>query len=331
MKAIQFPARNEVVFGDLPEPSAGPGQVVVKVRASGICHTDFEVLRANYGTGAFPVVPGHEYAGVVAEVGSGVENVSVGDRVVVDPNIECGVCAACLRGWAHLCDALQAYGVTRNGGFAEFSVVAADAVHAIGDMSFDKAALAEPMGCVLNGLSAARASEAGNAIIFGAGPMGMLLAVGLNAVGVKDVTLVDVNAARLAFAEDFGFGAVASGSPELSRWKHGADLAIDATGVPEVAAELIGYTVSGGTVLYFGVCSRDARIEISPFEVFRRQLTLAGSHSLNHNIPDSLHALNSFDGDLARVISHRLSLEEVAEIFADHPPQGSLKIQATFE
>ncbi len=113
MKAINFPARAEVAFGILPDPVAGAGEVVVEVRASGICHTDFEVLNANYGTSAFPVVPGHEYSGIVADVGQGVAGLSVGDRVVVDPNLECGDCRACRRGWAHLCEKLGAYGVTR--------------------------------------------------------------------------------------------------------------------------------------------------------------------------------------------------------------------------
>mgnify|MGYP001815540127 CR=1 FL=1 len=144
MKAINFPARAEVAFGILPDPVAGAGEVVVKVRASGICHTDFEVLNANYGTSAFPVVPGHEYSGIVADVGQGVAGLSVGDRVVVDPNLECGECRACRRGWAHLCEKLGAYGVTRNGGFAGLSVVKASAVHPIGDMDFGMAALAEP-------------------------------------------------------------------------------------------------------------------------------------------------------------------------------------------
>lgn len=145
MKAVVFTGKNEVQFTDLPDPKPGPNEVVVDVRASGICHTDYEVLKANYGTGAFPVVPGHEYAGVIVEVGPGVTDVGVGDRVAVDPNLECGECRACKRGWAHLCEALGAYGVTTHGGFAELSRVKASSVHPIGETDFARAALAEPM------------------------------------------------------------------------------------------------------------------------------------------------------------------------------------------
>ena len=135
-ESCRFTAKNEVQLTDLPDPTRGADEVVVEVKASGICHTDYEVLKDNYGTGAFPVVPGHEYAGLVVEVGQSVSNISTGDRVVVDPNLECGTCRACKRGWAHLCENLGAYGVTTHGGFAELSVVKATAVHPIGDMSF---------------------------------------------------------------------------------------------------------------------------------------------------------------------------------------------------
>lgn len=329
MRAILFTGRNELDFTDLPDPRPGPGEVVVQVRASGICHTDIEVLRGNYGTSAFPVVPGHEYAGVVIETGDGVETVFPGDAVVVDPNIECGTCPACRRGWAHLCTGLQAYGVTRHGGFAEQSVVRATAVHPIGDMPFDIAALAEPVGCVLNGLGAARAEQAQNALIFGSGPIGLLLAVVLRARGMSNVTLVDLNQDRLTLVADMGFDAMASGSAALADREQATDLAIDATGVPAVAGQLTRYIANGGAGLFFGVCPSDARIEISPFELFRRQITLAGSHSLNHNLPEALKTLDACRADAGRLVTHRLPLEEIAAVFAGKPAQGSLKIQAS--
>lgn len=328
MQAIVFTDQNQVSFTDLPDPQPGSGEVVVDVRASGICHTDIEVLRGNYGTSAFPLVPGHEYAGEVSSVGPNVTDVSVGDRVVVDPNIECGTCRSCQRGWAHMCETLGAYGVTQNGGFADKSLVKASAVHSIGDMPFEIAALAEPLGCVLNGLEAAQSSRAENAMIFGAGPIGMLLALGLKAGGNKDVTLVDIDETRLEFAESFGFQAVVAGSAQLEGLHQSVDLVADATGVPAVAGKLTNYIANGGVGLFFGVCPSEAGIEISPFELFRRQLTLAGSHSLNHNIPEALSALGKIGEDVKRLVSHRLSTEEIAEVFKGGPPASSLKIQS---
>jgi len=328
MKSILFTGKNEVSYCDLPDPKAGRGEVVVEVEASGICHTDYEVLKDNYGTGAFPVVPGHEYAGVVVELGNGVADFAIGDRVVVDPNLECGTCGSCKRGWAHLCETLGAYGVTTDGGFAERSVVKANAVHPIGQMSFTQAALAEPMGCVLNGVDAVFSPWMETALIFGAGPMGILMAIALKNQGIGTVVLADISESRLDLAESFGFGAVASGSDALTKWKLSADLTIDATGVPDVAQQLVTYTRNGGKVLFFGVCPSEARIEVSPFEVFRRQLTLAGSHSLNHNIPRALETIAAYGSDIDRVVSHKMSLEDVGEVLNSRPPDGSLKIQA---
>jgi len=331
MKAINYPARGEVSFDRLADPMAGEGEAVVKVKTSGICHTDFEVLNANYGTSAFPVVPGHEYAGVVVDLGLGVSDVTIGQRVVVDPNIECGTCRACRRGWAHLCEKLGAYGVTENGGFAEFSVVKASALLPIGDMDFNVAALAEPMGCVLNGVEAVHDVGMKDTLIFGAGPMGLLMAIALKTRGMAEITFVDIDEARLDLAGSFGFSGIASGSAELQNLRHGVDLAIDATGVPAVAGGLVDYIANGGRGLFFGVCPSDAQIEISPFEVFRRQLTLAGSHSLNHNIPAALETIATYGPDIARVVSHQMSLKDIAAVLSSKPPRGSLKIQAVMD
>lgn len=285
------------------------------------------MLKDNYGTGAFPVVPGHEYAGVVVEVGSDVTNVKTGDRVAVDPNLECGACRACRRGWAHLCENLGVFCVTTHGGFAEQSLVKATAVHPIGDLSFMHAALAEPMGCVLNGLDAVHAPWMDEALIFGSGPMGLLMGLALKAEGVSRVAFVDLAESRLELAVSFGFDAVAAGSDDLKKWHHRADLAVEATGVPAVASGLTNYMGNGGKGLFFGVCPSAAKIDVSPFEVFRRQLTLAGSHSLNHNIPRSLAIIAGLGSEIDRAVSHRLPLGEISELLGTKPPKDSLKVQ----
>lgn len=329
MKAIVFTGKNEVSFTNLPDPKAGPGEVIIEVKASGICHTDYEVLKDNYGAGAFPVVPGHEYAGVVVEVGPEVNSVKVGDRIAVDPNIECGACKACQRGWAHLCGNLGAYGVTTHGGFSELSLVKATAVCSVGDISFMQAALAEPMGCVLNGIDAVYEPWMDDALIFGAGPMGLLMGMALMMQGIQRVTFCDISESRLELAESFGFEAMASGSEAINTRQHSTDLAVEATGVPQVASELTSYISSGGKGLFFGVCPSDARIDVSPFDVFRRQLTLAGSHSLNHNIPQALDVIAKLGDDIDRVVSHCEPLSVVSNFLDTKPTEGSLKVQWT--
>ncbi|MFK7753003.1 MAG: alcohol dehydrogenase catalytic domain-containing protein [Sedimentitalea sp.] len=249
MRAVVFTGKNQVTFTELPDPKPQAGEVVIALKASGICHTDYEVLKDSYGTVAFPVVPGHEYAGVVVDTGAGVTQLHDGDRGVVDPNLECGTCSACARGWAHLCEDLGAYGVTTHGGFAELSVVNAEAVHPIGQMSFSQAALAEPMGCVLNGVDAVHEPWMQSALIFGAGPMGLLMGMALKTLGVGQIAFVDISQERLELAAGFGFSTAASGSAALNDWHHPADLVVEATGVPAVTSKITDYMANGAMVL----------------------------------------------------------------------------------
>lgn len=327
MKAIVFPEEDRVKVTEVADPVAAPGEVVVRVRASGLCHTDLDVMHSNYGPSAFPLVPGHEFAGEVVSVGPGVTGLAEGDRVVVDPNLECGTCAACRRGWAHLCESLGAYGVSTDGGFAEYCAVRADRVHPIGDLPFDIAALAEPMGCVLNALSPLDGRIVERGVIFGTGPMGLLMGLALKTRGATEINMVDLDPGRLDLARQLGLSGLPSGSDALAALARSCDLAVDATGVPSVAAELLHYVANGGAALFFGVCRQDARIEISPFEVFRRQLALFGTHSLNHNIPDALDTLAAIGPGVAEVITHRMTAEGVAAVMAGNKPPGSLKIQ----
>ena len=315
MRAIQFKSSNLAQTVDLAVPSVGEGQVLIRVKSSGLCHTDIEILRGNYGNDAFPLVPGHEFSGVVEAVAADVKSVTTGQRVVIDPNISCGTCRSCKQGLYNLCEDLKAYGVTQDGGFAEYCVVAADHVHDIGNMDFELAALAEPLGCVLNGLAVAGVTGSKilplNSLVFGAGPIGLLLGLALKSAGVHDVAVADLNEHRLAFAQSLGFTAVMSGTPEVTKMMRSIDFVADATGIASVVESMIGLTADGGTAMVFGVCPPDARIAIGPFEFFRRQIKLVGSHSLNHNIPAALTMLARDNGTMARLVSDKLELKEI--------------------
>jgi threonine dehydrogenase-like Zn-dependent dehydrogenase len=332
MEAINFTAMGVASTAELPIPELAPGHALVRIKASGLCHTDIDVLYGRYGEGHFPLVPGHEYGGVVEAVASDVKSVKVGARVVVDPNLPCGHCAACRKHLTNLCSNLKAYGVTHNGGFAEFSLVKVEHLYDIGDLPFDVAALAEPLACVINGLGSAglRTGPTGtqNALVFGAGPIGLLLALSLKTEGVNSVTVADINENRLAFAESLGLGVAVSGSQELSGRKRGFDFVADATGIPSVVEGMIDFTADGGTALVFGVCAPDTRISIAPFEIFRRQLKLVGSHSLNKTIPDALEILKRDGATMGRLVSHRLSLSEVIPfITSKSKDAATMKVQ----
>ncbi len=332
MKGIYFTGHGVAELAELPDPKLKPGHALIDVKASGLCHTDIDVLHGRYGSSAFPLIPGHEYAGVVIAVAEDVTNVKPGDRVAVDPNIPCGHCRACLKGLSNLCADLKAYGVTHNGGFANKSLVNAQHLHPIGNLPFDVAALAEPLACVLNGLGVAELKTgpqgSQTALVFGAGPIGLLLALSLKAQGVEKVTVADINQHRLAFTESLGLESVVSGSEELDARKKSFDFVADATGIAKVAEGMVSFTADGGTVLVFGVCAPDARISVAPFEIFRRQIRIAGSHSLIRNIPQALEILHKDKGEMARIVSHRIPIEEMLPFFTKQGTDpATLKVQ----
>lgn len=327
MKAITYPSRGIVSVDDLSEPVAGASEVIIRVRASGICHTDIDVLYGRYGTSTYPLVPGHEYAGEIVSKGDKVNSFKHGDRVVVDPNIHCGECRACGKGQTNLCNSLGAYGVTVNGGFAEFSVVHQDNIVLIPDMSYEVAALAEPVGCVLNGLDAVVTDSTENALIFGAGPIGMLMALSIRTRGVADITMADIDESRLELAETFGLKTV-DASGDLAALVKSFDFAADATGIPSVAERLIDYTANGGSALFFGVCPPGEMITISPHEIFRRQIRLAGTHSLNRNIPQALKTIEQIGPEIERLVSHKIPLKDIAGFLDKSNRDNSLKVQA---
>jgi threonine dehydrogenase-like Zn-dependent dehydrogenase len=140
--------------------------------------------------------------------------------------------------------------------------------------------------------------------------------------------MVDQEASRLEFAADFGFQAALSTSQELSRAERSFDLAIDATGVSAVAQGLPKLVANGGGVLLFGVCPPQETIAVFPFEVFRRQLTIAGSHSLNHNIPEAIELIGQIGPQIDKLVSHRLPLADIPAAMSGALGKGTLKIQA---
>lgn len=327
MKAITYPNLGQVGCNEVAEPTADDQEVVIRVRASGVCHTDIDVLYGRYGTSTFPLVPGHEYAGEVVSTGTNVTGFKNGDRVVVDPNIHCGECRACKKGLTNLCDKLGAYGVTEYGGFAEYSVVHQNNLFPISELSYEVAALAEPVGCVLNGLDAIDTHTVENALIFGAGPIGMLMALALRTRGVNDITMADIDDSRLELAASFGLSTTNAGE-NMSGYERSIDFTADATGVPQVAEGLMHYAANGGNVLFFGVCPPGETIAVSPHDIFRRQIRLAGTHSLNHNIPQALQAIEEIGPEIERLISHRVGLDDIVGFLDKTNSESSLKVQA---
>lgn len=329
MKAILYSEPGALAVTTIPDPEATDGHVILRVEACGMCHTDIDVLHGRYGPGTYPLVPGHEYTGTVVDAAADVVGFATGDRVVVDPNIECGICRPCRKGLANMCESLRATGVTQHGGFAELSSVpAANLVRLPDEVPFGLGALAEPIGCVLNGLEQARANQnVENAVVFGAGPIGTLMGIALQHLGVAEVCVADLDDSRLAQIQTMGLTPLRAGSSDLEGRERSFDLTVDATGVAAVAERLPSYTATGGTALLFGVCKPTVGISVEPYEIFRRQLSVVGAHSLNHNIDDALEVVAGCRDKVAKVISHDVELSQMPEFLNQLNDAPTMKVQ----
>ncbi len=303
---ILEPGRMEIQ--DVAPPEPGPGEVRIRVMASGICGTDVHIYRGEY-LGDYPVVPGHEFAGVVDRVGSLVRRFAVGDRVTVEPNISCNNCGHCLHNRQNFCENWEAIGVTRAGAMAELVVVPENAAFSIGDLAFEAGALVEPLSCVLHGVRKVGIEHGDRVAILGAGPIGILLLQALLLRGASRIVVAERRESRASFAREMGAARTVSDMDELE--EDGYDLVVDATGSTTVMARTPGLARHGGTVLLFGVPPSGERMEIEPFVVFRKGLSIHGSYTSVRNTQQAIALLDSGRIEHRGMVSHRLPLHDL--------------------
>lgn len=318
MRAAQLAQPREGRVVDRARPVAGLGQVLIEIRRAGICGTDIHIWHGDYELAEFPLIPGHEFAGVVAAVGKGVTRYAVGDRVTADPNIPCLTCSECQRNMFNQCHDLSVVGVTRDGAFAEYVVVPERVVFGIGDLSFAAGALVEPLACVVWGLKRVDVQPGDRAIVFGAGPMGCLLMQAVRAAGASSVTMVDREPSRLAMAVELGAShtlLAADATPEATRQiaPDGFELVADATGVPSVIERATAYARPGGTIWVFGVAPEDAVARFRPYDLFRRDLRVIGSFAVNKTFQEAIALIEGGAVRVEPLVSHVVPLADFAE------------------
>lgn len=306
--AIQKPNEILVLERDVPEP--GTGEVMIQVMASGICGTDLHIYRGEY-MGTYPVIPGHEFSGVVTRLGTGVTRFKVGDRVAVEPNISCDNCVNCLNNRQNFCLNWQAIGVTLPGGMEEYVIVPEKAAFSIGNLSFEVGAFMEPLSCVIHGIERAHIELADHVAILGAGPIGILMIQMARLQGAAHVTVLEINPGRADLARRFGPDRVAASLEELQ--PNAYDVVIDATGAIPVMNRSIDFARKGGTVLLFGVPPAGKNIEMEGFKIFQKGLKLLSSFTSVRNSFQAVDLLQSGQIRVDALISHRLPLPELPQ------------------
>lgn len=321
MLALQIPEVGKLSLINAARPEVRPRTLLLRVAASGICGTDPHILHGMYPAN-LPLIPGHEYAGVVESVGDGADGFASGDHVAVDPNIVCGVCEFCRRGKVHLCRNLVALGVNIPGGFAEFCVVpVSQAFKVPRSLPLAHAALAEPVACCLRGIDLAAITSGDRVVIFGAGPMGAIMLQLARMQGASQVIMIDPQEGRRKRAEALGASWVIDPSRQPAvaairgQYPQGAEVVFDCSGNVDAVRQALELVMRGGTVMLYGVCHKDNRVEINPFWVNDNEITIRGSYNNPNTMARALDLLASGRLDAGAVVTHRYPLEKGLEAF----------------
>lgn len=310
-------------------------EVLVRVRACGICGTDIKMLRGEYEGTNPPVILGHEFAGEVVAVGRDVSNVGVGDRVAVDPNLTCGECFYCRNSQENLCTSMSTSGMNKNGGMAEYCILDARTVHRLpASLSFEKAAFAEPLACVLNGVRRAGVSPGETVAVVGLGPIGILFARVLERTGAARVVGFEVNEHRVSMARRLGVSTVLD--PSADSWQQelrsltggrGVDVAIDAAAVPAASRTAIDSVRRGGRVVVFGIPPHGATLEIDTERLVKSELEVKGSFIDRFTFPNAVEMLATGAVDVTPLLTHVFRLQQAEEAFETVKGAKALKVQ----
>ncbi|RAP77539.1 alcohol dehydrogenase [Paenibacillus montanisoli] len=327
MKALVMEQPRVAVIKEVPYPAPKPGEVVIEVVRTGICGTDFHIFEGEF-LSPYPLIPGHEFSGVIHELGEGVDGFAVGERVTADPSLFCGKCRYCLTNRGNQCENWGALGNTVNGSMAEYVAVPVRNVVKIPDgMSFETAAFVEPMACVVHAMNRLQLKAGQSVLLFGAGAMGLQLVQSLSRLGASGVTVVDVSTRKLEMALALGATEAVLANEQARLAGRRFDVVVDATGIPSVIERAFAYLGKTATYLQFGVTPKDASIQINPFDLYHKDWTILGSMAINYTF------LNAFDwvkeGRIALepLVSKVITLEETPAFLAQPKDPELLKVQ----
>lgn len=337
MKAVMFYGPGDLRLEERPVPSAGPGEVVVRIGAALTCGTDFKAYRHGHPVllACTPSPFGHEMAGTISEVGAGVTTLREGERVVVLNSAPCDNCFYCDQGTPELCEHLELL----NGAYAEYIAVPAQTtrhnVHPLPEhLSFGEAALAEPFACALHAVDKMRVQPGETIAVLGAGNMARLLVLALKAAGAR-VLVLGRNAERLRLATMAGADEAIGLSPETdavaavrrrTAGERGADGVIEAVGKPETWALSVGMARKGGRICLFGGCAAGSKAELDTHRIHYGEIALFGVfHHRPENVRQAIELLSRGAVPAELLIDREISLDEVVPFFAANRDANSLK------
>ena len=319
-----------------PVPAVGPGDVLVRVAACGVCGTDVHIYHGDKGSAEVtpPVVLGHEFSGVAEAVGERVTAIRPGDHVTVDPNIYCGKCRSCRMGKKQLCSALFAVGVNRNGGFAEYCAVPEEQCYLLEkDIPLRNGAMAEPLACCIHGMDRIGVEAGETVLIVGGGAIGLMMLQLAKLRGAARVIVSEPVAMRRSIAErlgaDFTVDPLSESLPEALKAKtglEGADVVIECVGNTTAVRQALEAAGRGCRVLLFSVPRPDTVHPLSLMDVYRKELTVMGSMINPDTHARAAELINRKKIRLEEIITHSFPLEQLEQAVQMQMSDESLKV-----
>lgn len=324
MKAVVLQGVQQMKTMEVEMEPLFPGEVRIEVKSCGICGTDQHIFHGYPGSAQVnpPIILGHEISGVITEVSPGMSHLVVGQRVSIDPNIYCRNCGYCRSGRLHLCDRLQAVGVTRNGGMGQYCTVpAANCYQIPKDMTFEEAALVEPLGCVLHGFKKLRFSSLNSVLIVGGGFIGQLFIQLCKHENVSKIVVSEPIEGKYPLLYELGADEVVHPSNCLTPniQQDSFDIVIECVGRKESMELALDAAKKGGQVLLFGVASPDTSIAIKPYEIFTKELVIQGSFINPFTHEEAISLIHQGIVRVQTLISHRFNLDKVPEVMKQYP------------
>jgi len=332
MLAAVLHQAKDVRVAEVTDPKPAADEVLIRIRACGVCGTDNSLYKGEYPAN-YPVVIGHEFAGDVVAVGDAVRGLAAGERVTVDPNRVCHACPYCQSGNEHLCEALSSMGVHRDGADAELCVMPATNVYRIpSSLSYEEAAFTEPLACAVHGVDLAGVRLGDTVLVVGGGPMGNLITQCAAHAGAAAIVVSEPIALRRELAGAHGATHLIDPTrqevgQELKKIRRiGADVVFEVAGSSAAQAACIPLARKGGTVMFFGVSPQDRLIQVNPFVINENELRVLGSFN---NQFATARAVELLAGGVVRVqklISHRLALKDYLEVFRLFGGKDTMKL-----
>ena len=326
MKSAVFLGKQNIQVMERELPELGSDEVLIKVMACGVCGSDVHIYDGDQGSTSTtpPLVQGHEFSGVVVEVGNNVTSCKKGDRVCVDPADNCNACYYCASGMMHHCEHMGAIGTNIDGGFSQYCKVPGRLIHHLADdVTFIEGAMAEPLACCINGADRSNIKVGDNVVVYGGGMIGLLLLQLAKRKGAANVVLVEPVEEKRKMAEKLG--AVFTINPVQENVKaallsHGLNhiqVVIETCGRKNTSEEAIDIADRGGTVILFAVTKVDSKIDLMTYELFQKELTIKGSYCSPYAMGRAVELINSHSIDVTTMLAGTKSLEGLTEILRD--------------